>query len=129
MTVWTWLDLDIALGIHDRTLVLHGGAPGVRDEGLLQSALARPQQIAAYGEVVDAVSLATAYTGGILQNHPFIDGNKRTGFVLGVLFLELNDLVFFASEEDATRAVLSLSAGETREADYEIFLRQNCRKA
>ncbi len=129
MTVWTWLDADIALAIHDRTLVLHGGAPGVRDEGLLQSALARPQQLSFYGETVDAVSLATAYTGGILQNHPFIDGNKRTGFILGVLFLELHDLVFVASEEDATRAVLGLSAGELREAEYEVFLRRNIRKA
>jgi len=125
MTAWLWLDARDALAIHDRSLVLHGGAAGVRDEGLLQSALARPQQLDAYGETVDVVKLAAAYTAGILQNHPFIDGNKRTGFILGVLFLELNGMVFKASEESATEAVLGLAAGTLNEAGYEAFLIEN----
>ena len=81
-------------------LILHGGAAGVRDEGLLLSALARPQQLAAYAEDADLIDLAAAYTFGIVRNHPFVDGNKRTGFVVGVLFLELNGAAFAAPEEE-----------------------------
>ncbi len=125
MTKWIWLDTRDALTIHDRSLVLHGGAAGVRDLGLLQSALAKPQQLAAYGESVDVIKLAAAYTAGILQNHPFIDGNKRTGFILGILFLELNGLSFTASEEAATEAVMRLAAGTLDEAGYEACLRAN----
>jgi len=129
MKPWIWLDADDALAIHDRSLVLHGGGAGVRDEGLLQSALARPQQLAAYGEEVDIIKLAASYTAGIVQNHPFIDGNKRTGFILGVLFLELNGGIFTASEEDAANAALQLAAGELDEAGYDVFLRANTAKA
>lgn len=122
---WIWLDARDALAIHDRSLVLHGGASGIRDEGLLHSALARPQQLAAYGDEVDLIKLAAAYTAGLVQNHPFIDGNKRTGFILGILFLELNGGVFLASEEDAAEAVLRLAAGELDEDGYAAFLRKN----
>ena len=125
MTNWVWLDAEVAVAIHGRALVLHGGGSGIRDEGLLHSALARPQQISAYGDETDVVRLAAAYTAGVIQNHPFVDGNKRTGFILGVLFLELNGMTFFASEEDAANAVLSLAAGETSEREYEAFLREN----
>ena len=127
MTSWIWLDARDALTIHDRSLVLHGGAGGLRDEGLLLSALARPQQLAAYSEAVDVIKLAAAYTAGITQNHPFIDGNKRTGFIMGILFLELNDMAFTASEEDATEAVMRLAAGTLDEVGYEAFLRANSR--
>lgn len=122
---YIWLERRDALAIHDRSLVLHGGPGGVRDEGLLLSALARPKQLAVYGEEVDIARLAAAYTAGVVQNHPFIDGNKRTGFILGVLFLELNGLNFTASEEDAADAVLRLAAGELNEAGYVDFLRRN----
>ncbi len=125
MTGWMWLDAHDALTIHNRALILHGGAGGVRDEGLLQSALARPQQIAAYADAPDLVVLAAAYTTGIVKNHPFVDGNKRTGFILGVLFLELNGKRFTASEEDAAAAVLALAAGAWDEAAYAAFLRVN----
>ncbi len=129
MKPWVWLDAHDALAIHDRSLTLHGGGAGVRDQGLLQSALARPQQLAAYGEGVDAIKLAASYTAGIVQNHPFIDGNKRTGFILGVLFLELNDQSFLASEEDAANTVLQLAAGELDESGYAAFLKANTIKA
>jgi death-on-curing protein len=117
-----------ALALHDRLLGLDGGAAGVRDEGLLQSALARSQQLHAYGERPNIVDLATAYTAGIIRNHPFIDGNKRTGFVIGVLFLELNGYRLTASEEDATQAVLGLAAGTLDETAFAAWLRANVKR-
>jgi death on curing protein len=120
-----WIDERDALVLHARLLALHGGAAGVRDHGLLQSALARPQQQFAYAESVNVIDMATAYTAGIVRNHPFIDGNKRTGFVIGILFLELNGHDFTASEEDAAQAVMELAAGNLDEAGYSSFLRGN----
>ena len=128
MTSRVWLDERIALAVHERSLLRHGGAAGVRDHGLLESALARPRQLEAYGEAVDVADLAAAYTAGVLQNHPFIDGNKRTGFVIGILFLELNGLRFTAEEEAATHAVMGLAAGTLKEAAYAAFLRANSRR-
>ena len=113
------------LAIHDRLLALHGGAKGLRSHELLQSALARPRHYHAYASSPDIVDLAALYTAGIVRNHPFIDGNKRTGFVAGILFLELNGFAFKASEEDATQAVLDLAAGTLDEAAYADFLRAN----
>ncbi|MBV9509261.1 MAG: type II toxin-antitoxin system death-on-curing family toxin [Caulobacteraceae bacterium] len=124
MSAWTWIDEQLALAVHEQLLVRHGGPRGVRDSGLLQSALA-PRQLQAYGERVDLAVLAAAYTAGIVQNHPFVDGNKRTGFVVGVLFLELNGAHFTASEEAAAEAVLSLAAGVGDEDAYCAFLRMN----
>jgi death-on-curing protein len=120
-----WVDEHDALVLHDRLLALHGGAAGLRDEALLKSALARPQQHFAYAESPDVIDLAAVYTAGIVRNHPFVDGNKRTGFVVGILFLELNGHRFTASEEDAARAVLELAAGSLDEAGYGAFLRRN----
>lgn len=120
-----WIDERDALALHDRLLALHGGAAGLRDETLLNSALARPQQHYAYAESPDLTDLATAYTAGIVRNHPFVDGNKRTGFVVGILFLELNGYRFTASEEDAAHAVLELAAGKIDETGYSAFLRNN----
>jgi death-on-curing protein len=120
-----WIDERDALVLHNRLLALHGGAGGLRDVGLLQSALARPQQHYAYAEAADIIGMAAAYTAGIVRNHPFLDGNKRTGFVVGILFLELNGYRFVASEEDAAQAVLKLAAGTFDEADYSSFLRGN----
>ena len=101
------------------------GAAGLRDDGMLKSALARPQQYFAYAESADIIDIATAYTAGIVRNHPFVDGNKRTGFVVGILFLEFNGYRFTASEEDAARAVLELAAGNLDETGYGAFLRVN----
>jgi death on curing protein len=122
-----WLDERDALVLHDRLLALHGGAPGVRDAGLLASALARPQQHVAYGESPGVVQLAALYTASIVSNHPFVDGNKRTGFVMGVLFLELNGYVFTASQEAAAQAVIALASGAMDEAGYAAFLSDNAR--
>ena len=118
-----WIDERDALALHDRLLALHGGAVGLRDDGLLKSALARPQQHFAYAESPDIVDMAAAYTWGIVRNHPFVDGNKRTGFVVGVLFLELDGYRFNASEEDAAQMVLELASGNLDEAGYIAFLR------
>ncbi len=120
-----WIDKRDALTLHDRLLALHGGAAGLRDDGLLQSALARPQQHFAYAEGAGIVQLAALYTAGIVRNHPFIDGNKRTGFVLGVLFLELNGYAFTASEVDAAQAVIALASSALDETGYTAFLAAN----
>jgi death-on-curing protein len=125
MNAWVWLDEGDALAVHERSLVLHGGASGLRDAGLLESALARARQIEAYDEAADVVDLAVAYTAGIVRNHPFVDGNKRTGFVLEVLFLELNGVVFTATEAAAARAVLDLAASAIDDEGYAAFLREN----
>lgn len=125
MTEPVWIEEQDALALHDRLLALHGGAAGVRDMALLQSALARPRQISAYAQTPGIIDMAAAYTAGIVRNHPFIDGNKRTGFVVGVLFLELNGYRSTASEEDAAQAVLGLAAGTLDEQGYAAFLRAN----
>jgi death-on-curing protein len=120
-----WIEERDALVLHGRLLALHGGPRGLRDIGLLQSALARPQQLYADAKAAEITEMATAYTAGIVRNHPFIDGNKRTGFVIGILFLELNGYHFVSSEEDATQAVMQLAAGTLDEAGYSAFLRGN----
>jgi len=124
-----WIDKRDALVLHDRLLALHGGAAGLRDEALLESALVRPQQHFAYAESPNIIDMATAYTAGIVRNHPFVDGNKRTGFVVGILFLELNGYRFTASQEDAAQVVLELAAGDLDEAGYSAFLRANVARA
>ena len=120
-----WIVDRDALALHNRLLALDGGAPGVRDIGLLQSALTRPKQLAAYGDKPDIIDMAAAYTAGIVRNHPFIDGNKRTGFLVGVLFLELNGYRFTATEESAAQAILSLAAGILDESALAAWLRAN----
>ena len=125
MTQPAWIDERDALTLHDRLLALHGGAEGLRDRTLLQSALARPQQHFTYAESPNMFEMAAAYTSGIVRNHPFVDGNKRTGFVVGILFLEVNGFRFIASQEDAARAVLDLASGNIDEGSYTAFLRAN----
>jgi death on curing protein len=120
-----WIEERDTLVLHDRLLALHGGAVGIRDDALLKSALARPKQIDAYVDAPDWIDLAAPYTAGIVRNHPFIDGNKRTGFVVGILFLELNGYRFSANEADAAQAVFALAAGTLDEAGYAAFLRAN----
>jgi death-on-curing protein len=123
-----WIETRDVLAIHDRLLALHGGASGVRDRGLLESALARPRQHHAFADSPDILEMAALCTAGVVRNHPFVDGNKRTGFVIGVLFLELNGFEFKASEEDATQAVTSLAAGTLDESGYRAWLRENVRR-
>lgn len=124
MTEPIWIANLEVLAVHDRQLAEHGGAAGVRDIGLLETAIARPQQLHAYGDP-DIFDLAAAYTFGIVQNHPFVDGNKRTGFITGILFVELNGRRFTASEPDATQAVLDLAIGEMSEGEFAAWLREN----
>ena len=125
MTQPAWIKASDVLMLHERLLALDGGMAGLRDATLLESALARPQQLHAYSESPDIINMAAAYTAGLLQNHVFFDGNKRTGFVVGILFLELNGYRFTAAEDAATQAVLGLAAGTLEEAGYAAFLRAN----
>jgi death-on-curing protein len=121
-----WVERRTVLIAHDEALAAHGGAPGVRDAGLLDSALARPRNLHAYGEE-DAAALAAAYAFGIVRNHPFVDGNKRTAFLTAALFLELNGFRFVAGEADAVVRVLALAASEIDEAEFAAWLRENVR--
>ena len=119
-----WLTRDECLALHDMMLSFYGGIMGVRDEHLLESALARPQQLFHYGKPSMA-EMAAAYAAGILKNHPFLDGNKRTGFMLGAGFLERNGHDFHATEADAVVSTLALAAGAMTEAAYAEWLKAN----
>jgi death on curing protein len=123
-----WIEERDVVAIHDKLLALHAGATGLRDRGLLESALARPRHHHAYVRTSDVVEMAALYTAGIVRNHPFVDGNKRTGFVIGVLVLELHSFDFKASEADATQAVMGLAAGTLDEAGYAAWLLKNVKR-
>ena len=120
-----WIEENETLLLHERLLAQHGGAVGMREKGLLASALPRLRQQAAYAGSPDMAMLAAAYTFGIVRNHPFVDGNKRPGFLLGVLFLEMNGYRFIARQEIAASAVIMLASGEMEERGYAEFLAQN----
>ena len=122
MTEPVWLGQEIILAVHDIQLVRHGGASGVRDRGLLDSALARPLNLHAYGEA-DLCALAAAYAGGILRNPPFVDGNKRTGFIVATLFPQENGLRLTAPESEAVVMTLGLAAGSLPEEGFAAWLR------
>jgi death on curing protein len=122
--VVVWIERPLALAIHERQLAEHGGASGVRDEGLLESALARPQQRHSYSEPPpDMAALAASLAHGLACNHPFVDGNKRTAHVCYRTFLLLNGLELVASDEEKYIAMLSLAAGELGEEDFAAWLR------
>ena len=123
-----WLTREECLALHDLMLSHYGGLPGVRDENLLESALARPQQRFHYGNPAMA-DLAAAYAAGIAQSHPFLDGNKRTGFLMGAGFLERNGFAFHATEAEAVTRTLALAAGEMSEAAYAAWLGANSTRA
>jgi death on curing protein len=121
-----WIEQALALAIHDRQLAEHGGQTGVRDKGLLDSALARPQQLHAYGEPTpDLADLAASLAFGLARNHPFLDGNKRTAHVCYRAFLALNDATLVASEEEKYVAMLALAEGAMTEADFAAWLRRH----
>lgn len=122
-----WLKYEAVLSIQVRLLAQFGGLAGVRDEGLLQSALHRPHQQFAYGKP-DLFDLAAAYAHGIVKNHPFLDGNKRAGFMAAYTFLGLNGEEFQAPEEGVVLQTLALAAGEIKKADYAAWLRASCPK-
>ena len=119
-----WVLREVVHALHERLLSEFGGAAGVRDDGMLESALSRPANQFAYGSP-SMPELAAAYAFGLVRNHPFVDGNKRTGFLLGVLFIELNGLEFVAKEADATQAVLSLASKTLDEVGYRNWLCAN----
>ena len=120
---WIWIESAIVQAIHDRQLAEHGGAEGIRDRGALESALARPQNLAAYGEP-DAAALAAAYAFGIARNHPFVDGNKRSAWVIARLFLAANNRKLTFDRDDATKTVQILAAGELSEEKLADWFRQ-----
>ncbi|PVX30199.1 type II toxin-antitoxin system death-on-curing family toxin [Sphingomonas pokkalii] len=117
-----FLTADIALAVHERQLAEHGGLSGVKDAGLLESAMARPMNKAAYGEQ-DPFALAAAYGFGVARNHPFADGNKRTAWVMTRLFLKLNRIEIAFDKMDAIQTMLALAAGQLEEDAFAAWLR------
>lgn len=123
-----WLTREECLALHDMMLSHYGGIAGVRDENMLESALAKPRQRFHYATATMA-ELGAAYAAGIVKNHPFLDGNKRTGFMMGAGFLERNGFEFVATETEAVLRTLALAAGELTEADYAAWLKANSKRS
>ena len=121
---WVWIDPRVLLAVHEEQLAEHGGAPGTRDIGLYESALARPRNLVLYGEP-DAAALAAAYGCGIARNHPFIDGNKRTAFVAVELFLALNGIELVADDGACMLIMLAVASGTLDEAGFAAWLREH----
>ncbi len=121
----TWLEPRLVLTMHEEQIREHGGGYGVRDQGLMESALARPQQAFHYGDQVDLFSLAAAYGHGIAKNHPFVDGNKRTAFQCMFVFLMLNGFEINATEVDAVVTMLGVADGSLSEKDLAAWLKAN----
>ena len=119
---WQWISTELALAIHQRQLAEHGGLSGIRDKGLLDSALARPQNLHAYGEN-DSYVLAAAYAFGIARNHPFNDGNKPTAYVVSRLFLKLHDYDMPGTPENRVRLFEQLAAGNITEPELIAWLK------
>ena len=122
-----WVLHETVLVLHEQSLAEFGGEPGIRDEGLLDSALRKPENLFAYGKPT-LFDLAASYGFGLVKNHPFIDGNKRTGFVVAVTFLQCNGWHLGASEVDAAVRTLALAAGEMTEASYAEWLKANSKR-
>jgi len=121
---WTWIATEVAIAAHAEQLAEHGGGEGVRDAGALESAMARPVNLAAYSEP-DAAALAAAYAYGIARNHPFVDGNKRTAAVTSETFLVLNGYRLDASDAELVVAILALAAGELSEGELADWFRSH----
>ncbi|MEY2409023.1 MAG: death on curing protein [Verrucomicrobiota bacterium] len=121
-----WLRTDVVLAMHDRLLFEHGGDTGFRDESLLESALARPKHLATCGKP-SLSDLAAAYAFGIIKNHPFVDGNKRTGFMAAFVFLGLNGIDFEAAESEVVLKTLAAAANKLSEVAYAEWLQANAR--
>ena len=123
-----WLTAKAVLAIHEELIVRYGGVSGLRDDGLLESAVARPQNLAAYGQKISVASLSAAYAWGLLRNHPFVDGNKRTALAAMVVFLELNGWELGCSEAEETAMVLRAAAGEITERAWTEWVRRSTKK-
>jgi death-on-curing protein len=121
---WRWISKQALLLLHDESLAEHGGGTGLRDEGLLDSALARPVNLAAY-EAPDAAALAASYGVGVAKNHPFVDGNKRAALLAAGLFLYLNGFRLQATQADTTLTMLGVAAGEVSEEAFAAWLRSH----
>ena len=119
-----WLNREDCLAIHEMMLAHHGGLAGVRDEGLLESALSKPRHLFAYSSPT-LPEMAASYAAGIVLNHPFLDGNKRTGFMVAATFLELNGVEFTATEESVVEMTLALASGKVKQAAYAEWLGRN----
>jgi death on curing protein len=128
MSGWIWIDPDILLAAHDEQLAEHGGASGIRDSGLFESAMARPQNLAAYGQP-DAAALAAAYAFGIAKNHAFVDGNKRTALVALEYFLELNGLALAADDAQCVLVILSIASSAFSEDELASWVRNHLKPA
>ena len=124
MSAWRWPSQQALMLLHDESLAEHGGAPGLRDAGLLESALARPLNLLAYGNP-EVAELAACYGFGLASNHPFVDGNKRAAFLAVGLFLALNGYRLQATQAEATLTMMSLAAGEIDEAAFATWLREH----
>ncbi len=124
MDAWIWLEAGVLRAVHDEQLAEHGGAAGVRDNGLFESALARPRQLASYGDP-DLADLAAAYGYGLAKNHPFVDGNKRTAFVAVELFIDCNGHALVADDADCVLTMLAVAAGTMDEAQFADWIRQH----
>lgn len=124
---WIWIDREVLLTLHDESLSEHGGGIGIRDEGLLDSALARPLNLVSYGQP-DVAELAASYGYGLVKNHAFVDGNKRVAFLAVGLFLYMNGHRLTASQPDATNAMLALAASEISELQFTQWVRKNLRE-
>ena len=124
MSEWNWIAEDVILAVHDIQIAQHGGLDGVKDLNALRSALARPQQLATYGEAApDAFDLATAYAFGLVKNHSFADGNKRIAWIAARLFLADNDVLIRFQPMEAIQMILALAASETSELAFGNWLR------
>ena len=123
-----WVRRDVVLAFHEQLLAEHGGSAGIRDEGMMDSALGRPENLFAYGKPT-LFDLAAAYAFGLVKNHPFVDGNKRIGFATAALFLDLNGQHFTAPEVEAVLNTLALAAGKMSEAAYAAWLKANAKRA
>jgi death on curing protein len=123
VTAWSWVEENVVLAIHDEQLAEHGGRAGLRDRDLLQSALARPRNLAAYGDP-DIAGLAAAYAFGLPQDHPFVDGNKRVAFIVAELFLDLNGYALSANDEECVLTMLRLADGALSEPALARWMRE-----
>ncbi|TAM37939.1 MAG: type II toxin-antitoxin system death-on-curing family toxin [Burkholderiaceae bacterium] len=126
MSRWRWLDRQALLLLHEESLAEHGGAPGLRDQGLLDSALARPRNLLAYG-APDLAELAAAYGVGLAKNHAFVDGNKRAAFLAVGLFVLVNGQRLEATQIEATMTMLGVAAGDVEEAAFAAWIRAHLR--
>lgn len=128
MSDWVWVQKRVVLLVHDEQIAEHGGSAGIRDEGLLDSAMGRPQNLAAYGEP-DAAALAASYAYGIARNHPFVDGNKRAAFITAGIFLTVNGLRLTAPQAEAAVVFLELAAGTITEDELAQWFRDRTEPA